>query len=613
MWSRLNLRTGILLTALFLMAIYSPAAATPTPGQDCCPYHHWCCVQTTTLDPCALIFPDCQRNPYDKCCRRHGLNVASLQSASVRFDAEIVREESPCFFNNTRLKSQTPVRCDGRSSDGAPVAPQGLPRRGVLRRGTQKEAQHRQLHHHAQFDVRASVGDHGGGPRTTLQVTVLAQLCRKVPVLRVCFGWRDDQLWLREMDECKVDFKVLKDDALDKHRAGIMQRFDTERGPLWRVALVPEHEEAERDPHEHSPGEANPTHSATWARPLNELPRPFAYNYSVLFCIHHGIADGMTITRICGFLRAILDDLLSGRPVDATEQLGEHVAYDTAMALYAAEEQKLKDDPSLLAKAMKEFAEGERTRPLLLDVLPRPQGGEATTGSIPLRLSEDETKGLVSCCKKMKVSLNSYFTTAINVALIDFLEDMGVRKDAYEFRAGHDINLRRYYGGDTSRTLGVHLPTFGFRFVYRTAGDLYREFWASTRAFHKRFHDALLNGEPLRAVVLRQRDASQFDDIKGFYSDQGEPNYYYTISNLADVTEALSKKGDNVQITQMDRYVALRNKKCFMCFSIHTFRDQVTVNMLYSTHYFSEEYAIRLADLVHSNIISRIALGEKQA
>ncbi|XP_063593442.1 uncharacterized protein LOC134770471 isoform X3 [Penaeus indicus] len=441
----------------------------------------------------------------------------------------------------------------------------------------------------------------------------LALLYRKVPVLRVCFGWRDDQLWLREMDECKVDFKVLKDDALDKHRAGIMQRFDTERGPLWRVALVPEHEEAERDPHEHSPGEANPTHSATWARPLNELPRPFAYNYSVLFCIHHGIADGMTITRICGFLRAILDDLLSGRPVDATEQLGEHVAYDTAMALYAAEEQKLKDDPSLLAKAMKEFAEGERTRPLLLDVLPRPQGGEATTGSIPLRLSEDETKGLVSCCKKMKVSLNSYFTTAINVALIDFLEDMGVRKDAYEFRAGHDINLRRYYGGDTSRTLGVHLPTFGFRFVYRTAGDLYREFWASTRAFHKRFHDALLNGEPLRAVVLRQRDASQFDDIKGFYSDQGEPNYYYTISNLADVTEALSKKGDNVQITQMDRYVALRNKKCFMCFSIHTFRDQVTVNMLYSTHYFSEEYAIRLADLVHSNIISRIALGEKQA
>ncbi|XP_047491212.1 uncharacterized protein LOC125040610 isoform X2 [Penaeus chinensis] len=454
------------------------------------------------------------------------------------------------------------------------------------------------------------------------------------------------------MDECQVDFKVLKDDALDKHRAGIMQCFDTERGPLWRVALVAEHEEAERDPHGHSPGEAyrslsdiqnldfaNLTHSrtegeaaepyirddrakldlvdhtypASWARPLNELPRPFAHNYSVLFCIHHGIADGMTITRICGLLRAILDDLLSGRPVDATEQLGEHVSYDAAMALYAAEEQKLKDDPSLLVKAMKEFAEGERTRPLLLDVLPRPQGGEATTGSIPLRLSEDETKALISCCKKMKVSLNSYFTSAINVALIDFLESLGVRKDAYEFRAGHDISLRRYYGGDTSRTLGVHLPTFGFRFVYRATADLYREFWASTRAFHKRFHDALLKGEPLRAVVLRQKDASQFDDIKGFYSDQGEPNYYYTISNLVDVTEALSKEGDNVQITQMDRYVALRNKKCFMCFSIHTFRGQVTVNMLYSTHYFSEEYAIRLADLVHSNIISRIVFDEKQA
>ncbi|XP_037792420.1 uncharacterized protein LOC119587794 [Penaeus monodon] len=470
----------------------------------------------------------------------------------------------------------------------------------------------------------------------------LTLLYRKVPVLRVCFGWRDDQLWLREMDECKVDFKVLKDDALDKHRAGIMQGFDTERGPLWRVALLAEPDEAELDLHGQSPGEAhlplsglrnleseaaepsirdtrakldlvNLTNSSTRTRPLNELPRPFAHNYSVLFCIHHGIADGMTITRICGFLRAILDDILSGRSVDAAEQLGEHVAYDAAMALYAAEEQKLKDDPALLEKAMKEFAEGERMRPLLLDVLPRPQGGEATTGSISFRLNEDETKALVSCCKKVKVSLNSYFTSAINVALIDFLESLGVRRDAYEFRAGHDISLRRYYGGDTSRTLGVHLPTFGFRFVYRATANLYREFWASTRAFHKRFHDALLKGEPLRAVVLRQKDASQFDDIKGFYSDQGEPNYYYTISNLADVTEALSKEGDNVQITQMDRYVALRNKKCFMCFSIHTFRDQVTVNMLYSTHYFSEENAIRLADLVYTSIITRIVVDEKLA
>lgn len=420
----------------------------------------------------------------------------------------------------------------------------------------------------------------------------LVLLYRKVPVLRVCFGLRDGQLWLREMDECRVEFEVQEAGAWEKQREETMRRFDKERGPLWRVKLLTEG-------------------AALHLRPLDDLPQPFKHDYSVLFCVHHGIADGMTTTRICGFLRAILDDLLSGRPVDAAEQLGEHVPYDAAMALYAAEEQKLKEDPALLAKAMKEFAEGEKTRPLLLDVLPRPQGGEATTGSIPMRLTEEETKALVSCCKAKKVSLNSFFTSAINVALIDFLQDLGVRKDAYEFRAGHDVSLRRYYEGDTSRTLGVHLPIFGFRFVYGATAELYREFWASTQAFHKRFQETLRNREPLRAVVLRQKDASQFDDIKGFYSDQGEPNYYYTISNLADVTEALSKEGDNVQITQLERYVALRNKKCFMCFNIHTFRDQVTVNMLYSTHYFKEEYALRLADLVHTSILTKIVFDEK--
>ncbi|XP_069995764.1 uncharacterized protein [Penaeus vannamei] len=72
MWSRLTLCTGVLLAALFLVAIYSPAAATPLPDQSCCPDHPWCCVQTTTLDPCALIFPDCLANPYHRCCPRYG-------------------------------------------------------------------------------------------------------------------------------------------------------------------------------------------------------------------------------------------------------------------------------------------------------------------------------------------------------------------------------------------------------------------------------------------------------------------------------------------------------------------------------------------------------------
>lgn len=374
----------------------------------------------------------------------------------------------------------------------------------------------------------------------------------------------------------------------------MIRRFDTARGPLWRVALVAEDE-------------------ALRSRAQNDLPRPFLYDYSLLFCIHHGIADGTTITRIIGCLRAILDDLLSGRPVDAAEQLGKYVGYDAAMALYAAEEEKLKDNPALLAEAMKEFAEGEETRPLLLDVQPRPQDGEASTGSILLRLNEDDTKALVACCKKAKVTLHSFFTSAVNAALIDFLQDLGVRRDTYELRAGHDISLRRYYSGDTSRTLGVHLPVFGFRFAYKASADLYREFWASTRAFHKRFREALSEREPLRAVVLRQKDAARFDGIKDFYSDHGEPNSYYTISNLGDVTEALTKEGDNVQVTLLNRYVALRNKKCFMCFNIHTFRDQATVNMLYSKHYFSEEYALRLADLVQSSIITRIVFDEKQA
>ncbi|XP_042893391.1 uncharacterized protein LOC122267413 [Penaeus japonicus] len=72
MRSNIALTIGLLLAAFVLMATLSPAACSALPSQSCCPYHHWCCVQTTTLHPCALIFPDCIQNPYHQCCPPRG-------------------------------------------------------------------------------------------------------------------------------------------------------------------------------------------------------------------------------------------------------------------------------------------------------------------------------------------------------------------------------------------------------------------------------------------------------------------------------------------------------------------------------------------------------------
>ncbi|ROT68036.1 hypothetical protein C7M84_013815 [Penaeus vannamei] len=65
MWSRCTVYTGILLAVLFLVAIYSTAEATPFPSPSCCPFHSWCCLSSPSPCPPGV---DCSQLPNHRCC-----------------------------------------------------------------------------------------------------------------------------------------------------------------------------------------------------------------------------------------------------------------------------------------------------------------------------------------------------------------------------------------------------------------------------------------------------------------------------------------------------------------------------------------------------------------
>nr|XP_053656341.1 uncharacterized protein LOC128705159 [Cherax quadricarinatus] len=171
-------------------------------------------------------------------------------------------------------------------------------------------------------------------------------VCRKVEVLRVCLGQRDGQLWLRQMNGCNLDFKIVEQRKTEEVEEELTHYiYNTSEGPMWCVR----------------PPALPPTPSST------DLDSIFSHNNALMLGIHHSLADGFTNINICNLVHTILDDMVAGRPVNDEQQVGKLVGDEQTQKLYEEQRQKLLGDPELKERVRKEFQDGADTRPLFLD------------------------------------------------------------------------------------------------------------------------------------------------------------------------------------------------------------------------------------------------------
>ncbi|XP_042212985.1 LOW QUALITY PROTEIN: uncharacterized protein LOC121860035, partial [Homarus americanus] len=205
--------------------------------------------------------------------------------------------------------------------------------------------------------------------------------------------------------------------------------YNTAEGPLWRVRLL----------------------TKATANTYRSQDPTFCHNYALLFGIHHALADGFTNIRICNMLHTILEDVMAGRTVDDEQQLGEHVDDTQVLGTFEQETRKLMEDPKLLAKAKEQLHED--VCPLLHKFFPAQENTDIKTSYVNTYFNEEMTRSFLHKCKAEGVSLHCGLTGVINVAIIELLESFCELPHEINFRAGHDVNIRRYYTGDTSRTL----------------------------------------------------------------------------------------------------------------------------------------------------------------
>ncbi|KAK7072053.1 hypothetical protein SK128_002760 [Halocaridina rubra] len=414
----------------------------------------------------------------------------------------------------------------------------------------------------------------------------LVHLYRKVPVLRLCLRERDSELWIREMDDCVLDLEIIDEGDVEMERNKMtLHTYNAFDGPLWCVRLVSQ------------------TKGSTGLSQSRGEGKDFTFNYSVIFGIHHSVSDGSTNVKICNLLRFILDSIMIGDAIDDDVQLGEITDDKEMCALLDREMAKLKNDPDLCSKIKRELAEGSSVRPLIRHICRIPSDTVIMSRNVTLTVDSATTNMFLKKARSEGVTLHSAITGVINVSLLDLIKEAGIHHDEYVFRAGHDIDVRRYFVNDASHMLGIYGPVFGYRYSFVVPKDLLSTFWDNVRRFHQHFKIDVAEGAVLTTSAYRLMTEDFQASLKDLFRTAGEPNYYYTISNMGNLSGSLSEEaGRVVTIGKLTRFSSIRNGISFMCIYIHTFRDQLNISFSYSTKFLSHDFVQKLADLVKEHM-----------
>ncbi|XP_068217340.1 uncharacterized protein [Palaemon carinicauda] len=405
----------------------------------------------------------------------------------------------------------------------------------------------------------------------------LTHLYRKVPVLRVCLRERNSELWLREMDACNIDLQVITNGNLEEELEKVtLHTYDSENGPLWHVRLLL----------------------------LERKSGDFPNNYALIFGIHHSLSDGTTNVKICNLLCHILNNLMGGQPIDDEQQLGEHIGDEEVLPLYEQEMAKLKENPQLGRDIQKELEDGLKVRPLIHHICEIPPDTPVTSRKISIVIDSDMTSRFHRKAKSEGVGLHASITSLINLSLVKLLQEYGITQDEYNIRAGHDIDIRRYYSGNASRVIGVQGPLFGYRSPFLVPKDMLPVFWNVAKEFHQKLHKDINSKRVLTTTAYRIMMEDTNRNLQELFKSDGDPNYYYTISNMGDIAGILTEGGQYVSVEKLTRFCSLRSRGSFMVIFIHTFRNQLNLTFAYSTRFLHRDFVHSLQELFRSYMIS---------
>lgn len=174
-----------------------------------------------------------------------------------------------------------------------------------------------------------------------------------------------------------------------------------------------------------------------------------------------------------------------------------------------------------------------------------------------------------------------------------------MKQEAYLIKEMHTINMRRYWSGDHSRSLGCHI--FLLANNVEIATNWRENFWEYARTIHESLRKLMKEHSSLKQNYINSKlrgcsfEALSLERISG---------RDYSSSNMGNLDSLVSTDTKHVRITHLVRTVG--NSPDGWQHNFHTFHGQLNYSLCYSCHLVTEQTARHFVDQLFKNLESVI-------
>ncbi|KAK7082066.1 hypothetical protein SK128_019464, partial [Halocaridina rubra] len=390
----------------------------------------------------------------------------------------------------------------------------------------------------------------------------------KSPNLRICYGYKNGELWLRHCPKEDIDFQVVTNSNADRIREELQSyRYNSQTGPMWCSRLL-----------------------IDCAGSMYNMDKDsFPHVSQLFFGIHHAFADGITNAKICGCFIKVLNDIITGIAINE-EQIGNFVSDLETDRLVSSKIKELQKMPKLRQDLEHILNEKGIGMPMIMKVFPAPLGKDKTY-SLTNVFDECTTKNFIERSKAEDVTLNSAFTALTLAATVDILIENSLDQEYYRLCHSHVLNLRRYWSREASQVLGCHAHT-PLEIWSNVPKNVTENFWEFSRQLHQDLYKHIREGTLLlrEAYLKSSGKGNPYED--SIYSSWIPKQVDVCISNLGDVTPLVTEGGEHVRAFNIVRQVSLQKTEVKnLAFMILTLRGRLILNLLYNTKYTTKKVA----------------------
>ncbi|CAL4101299.1 unnamed protein product [Meganyctiphanes norvegica] len=402
---------------------------------------------------------------------------------------------------------------------------------------------------------------------------MLIHLRNMCPILRLCIVPRSDQLWLAEVKDMDLDFKMECEKNINEVVDNMANTgFDNS---TWIVRVVPEKGEY---------------HCA-----VPEVQNTLPYHYHILQLIPHSFADGAGLVLVSRKMCDILEDMLAGKPINDKVQIGELRKCDELIRKKALIKKYLVDNPEILEKEQEKLIQTIKN-PILNEAFSPPNVDFVTTNNLIRSIDTSILSSFHAKCKSAGVTVSSGLLAAVNTSIVEIVRDAGIVQDFYPISFSQNVDLRRYMKVNPQMAMGMLVS--GMQQASFPTGNVRKEFWEHATSLNIDSRYLLKNDSPLMQSIIRGMTLPPLDPNE-ICKSNSKHNYErdYSFSNMLDVTRLFYNKGNFIQITDCQSY-QFQQYYNQMMFSISTYRNVSTLTLSYVTNVLNKDIAHEIMERI---------------